>query len=298
LGNLALLEMLHTFTTTEEMRATNSSQASRGMYQFESGGAKCIICDAMTRHTLLLALVFLFAGVASAQTQRSTLDLAHSRLVDLTYSFDENTVYWPTAEGFKWTKDQWGPTPGGYFYASASYAASEHGGTHIDSPLHFAEGQQATDEIPITRLIAPAVVIDVTAACDKDPDYLFGVDDITAWEKAHGRVPEGAIVLVRTGWGKYWPQRKRYLGTDERGINAVPKLHFPGISAEAARLLASARRVSGVGIDTASVDYGQSKKLPNPSHPVCAEHLWAGKRRQPRPSASHRHIANRTSDED
>jgi kynurenine formamidase len=216
----------------------------------------------MTRHSLLLALVFLFAGVASAQAAGTTLDLAHSRLLDLTYSFDENTVYWPTAEGFKWTKDQWGPTPGGYFYASASYAASEHGGTHIDSPLHFAEGQQATDEIPVTRLIAPAVVIDITAACDKDPDYLLRVDDITAWERAHGHIPEGAIVLVRTGWGKYWPQRKRYLGTDERGSSAVPKLHFPGISAEAARLLASGRRVAGVGIDTASVDYGQSKDFP------------------------------------
>jgi kynurenine formamidase len=212
----------------------------------------------MTRRTLLLAQVLLFACAASAQPSGSTLDLAHSRLLDLTYSFDEHTIYWPTADGFKWTKDQWGPTPGGYFYASASYAASEHGGTHIDSPLHFAEGQQSIDEIPVPRLIAPAVVIDVTAACDKNPDYLLGVDDIAEWESAHGHIPEGAIALVRTGWGKYWPQPKRYLGTDEHGANAVPKLHFPGISANAARLLA-ARRVSGVGIDTASVDYGQSK---------------------------------------
>jgi kynurenine formamidase len=179
-------------------------------------------------------------------------------MVDLTYSFDENTIYWPTAEGFKWTKDQWGPSPGGYFYASASYGASEHGGTHLDSPLHFAEGHEGTDEIPVNRLIAPAVVIDVAAACDKNPDYLLSRDDITRWERAHGRIPEGAIVLVRTGWGKYWPERKRYLGTDERGAGAVPKLHFPGISADAAHLMV-ARKVSGAGIDTASVDYGQSK---------------------------------------
>jgi kynurenine formamidase len=216
----------------------------------------------MTRHILLLALVFLFAGVASAQSSERGLDLrqslAHSRLVDLTYSYDENTIYWPTAEGFKWTKDQWGPTPGGYFYASASYGGSEHGGTHLDSPLHFAEGHEGTDEIPVTRLIAPAVVIDVAAACDKNSDYLFSADDITRWEQTHGRIPEGAIVLVRTGWGKYWPERKRYLGTDERGAGAVPKLHFPGISAEAARVMVS-RKVFGAGIDTASVDYGQSK---------------------------------------
>jgi len=216
----------------------------------------------MTRHMLLLAIVFLLAGVASAQSSEKWLDLAqslaHSRLVDLTYSYDENTIYWPTAEGFKWKKDQWGPTPGGYFYASASYGASEHGGTHLDSPLHFAEGHEGTDEIPVTRLIAPAVVIDIATACDKNPDYLFSADDVTGWERTHGRIPEGAIVLVRTGWGKYWPDRKRYLGTDERGAGAVPKLHFPGISAEAARLIV-ARKVSGAGIDTASVDYGQSK---------------------------------------
>lgn len=209
----------------------------------------------MIRYILLPTLILLCAAAAPAQK----LDLAHAQLIDLTYSFDENTVYWPTADGFKWTKDQWGPTPGGYFYASASYGASEHGGTHIDSPLHFAEGHEGTDQIPVNRLIAPAVVIDVTAACEKDRDYLLSADDVTAWEKTHGRIPEGSIVLVRTGWGKYWPDKKQYLGTDEHGTAAIAKLHFPGISAGAARLLATERKVVGVGIDTASVDYGQSK---------------------------------------
>lgn len=213
----------------------------------------------MTRQGILLALVFLFAREGLAQSASSALNLEHAQLIDLTYSFDENTVYWPTADGFKWNKDQWGPTPGGYFYASASYGASEHGGTHIDSPLHFAEGHESTDEIPISRLIAPAVVIDITSACEKNRDYLLSADDITRWEKEHGRVPEASVVLVRTGWGKYWPRRDQYLGTEEHGAAAVAKLHFPGISAEAARLLAIDRKVAGVGIDTASVDYGQSK---------------------------------------
>ena len=210
----------------------------------------------MTRLSLFLGVVFLLACAASAQTP--ALDLAHSQLVDLTYSFDEHTIYWPTADGFKWTKDKWGPTPGGYFYASATYGASEHGGTHLDSPLHFAEGHPGTDEIPVSHLIAPAVVLDLAAACEKDPDYLVSAADITRWESAHGRIPEGAIVLIRTGWGKYWPDAKRYLGTDEHGAGAVAKLHFPGISAEAAGLFVE-RKVAGVGIDTASVDYGQSK---------------------------------------
>jgi kynurenine formamidase len=210
----------------------------------------------MTRHYLSVALALLFACSTSAQTPAP--DLAHSQLVDLTYSFDEHTIYWPTADGFKWTKDKWGPTTGGYFYASASYGASEHGGTHLDSPLHFAEGHPGMDEIPVNRLIAPAVVLDVTAACEKDPDYLVSASDITQWESGHGRIPEGAIALIRTGWGKYWPDAKRYLGTDEHGAGAVLKLHFPGISAEAARLFVE-RKVAGVGIDTASVDHGQSK---------------------------------------
>jgi kynurenine formamidase len=209
-------------------------------------------------HLRMLLVSLLFISCAVGQKPTPTVDLAHAQLVDLTYSFDESTIYWPTAEGFKWHKDQWGPTAGGYFYASASYGASEHGGTHLDSPLHFAEGHPGTDQIPITSLVAPALVVDVTTACAHNPDYLLKPEDLTGWETSHGRISEGSIVLIRTGWGKYWPNAKSYLGTDEHGASAVAKLHFPGISEEAAKLLAS-RKVAGVGIDTASVDYGQSK---------------------------------------
>ena len=212
---------------------------------------------AMTRAIPLLPLL-LCLSAAVAQSPAHTIDLAHSHLVDLTYSFDENTLYWPTADGFKWKKDAWGPSPGGYFYASASYGASEHGGTHLDSPLHFAEGHPGTDQIPVTSLIAPAVVIDITAACAQNPDYLLTAKDLTQWEAAHAPIAAANIVLIKTGWGKYWPDAKRYLGTDEHGAAAVAKLHFPGISEEAATLLVS-RKVAGVGIDTASVDRGQSK---------------------------------------
>ena len=207
---------------------------------------------------LPLVLLLLRVCVGFAQLPASNFDLAHSQLVDLTYTFDENTIYWPTADGFKWKKDAWGPSPGGYFYASASYGASEHGGTHLDSPLHFAEGHPGTDQIPVKDLIAPAVVIDISAACAQNSDYLLSAKDITQWESSHSRIHEHTIVLIRTGWGKYWPDAKRYLGTDERGAAAVAKLHFPGISEEAANLLV-VRKIAGVGIDTASVDYGQSK---------------------------------------
>jgi kynurenine formamidase len=180
-----------------------------------------------------------------------------SKLVDLTYDFDEKTVYWPTAKPFQWEKESWGKSAGGYWYAAARYSASEHGGTHLDAPIHFGEGRLAANEIPISRLVAPAVVIDISAASAKNADYLLTVDDLASWEKANGRIPDNSIAIVRSGWGKFWPDKKRYLGTDAPGDTA--NLHFPGISREAAEFLAKQRKIDGIGIDTASIDYGQSK---------------------------------------
>jgi kynurenine formamidase len=179
------------------------------------------------------------------------------KIVDLTYSFDEKTVYWPTAKPFQWEKESWGQSAGGYWYTAARYAASEHGGTHLDAPIHFGEGRLAADEIPLSRLVAPAVVIDISEAAAKNADYRLTVDDIVSWEKANGQIPDNSIALVRSGWGKFWPDRKRYLGTDAPGDTA--NLHFPGISREAAEFLAKRRKLDGVGIDTASIDHGPSK---------------------------------------
>lgn len=179
-----------------------------------------------------------------------------TKLVDLTYSFDDQTIYWPTAKPFLWEKEAWGQAAGGYWYTAARYSASEHGGTHLDSPIHFGEGKAALDEIPISKLIGPAIVINITEACAQNADYLLSVADIETWEKNNGRIPDHAIVLVHTGWGKFWPDKKKYLGTDAPGDTA--NLHFPGIARAAAELLANQRTIDGVGIDTASIDYGQS----------------------------------------
>jgi len=176
--------------------------------------------------------------------------------VDLTYSFDETTVNWPTAQPFKYQKESWGRSAGGYWYAAGGYAASEHLGTHIDSPIHFGEGQATVDQLPVASLIAPVEVVDVSAACGRNPDYLVTAADLSDWEKAHGRIPEHSILLVRTGWSRYWPDKRRYLGTDKPGDTA--NLHFPGVSAEAARVLVE-RKVFALGIDTASMDYGPSR---------------------------------------
>ncbi|MGH9632355.1 MAG: cyclase family protein [Bryobacteraceae bacterium] len=181
-----------------------------------------------------------------------------SKLVDLTHTFDEKTIHWPTAKPFVWNREAWGKAEGGYWYASASFEASEHLGTHIDSPIHFAEGAATTDALPLRRLMGPAVVIDVSRACAANAAYELSRADISGWEKTNGRIPQGAIVLIRTGWAKFWPDRVRYMGTDTPGD--VRNLRFPGISPDAAKLLVD-RQVDGVGIDTASLDHGPSTEF-------------------------------------
>lgn len=179
------------------------------------------------------------------------------RRIDLTHPFDAKTLYWPTSpSGFVKETLHYGPTPGGYFYSANTFAAPEHGGTHLDAPIHFAENQATADTIALERLLGPAAVIDIAARTALDPDALLMPADIEAFEREHGALAPGTVVLIRTGWALRWPDRKSYFGDNTPGD--ASKLHFPGISAEAAQLLVE-RRVASVGIDTASVDHGPSK---------------------------------------
>jgi kynurenine formamidase len=148
--------------------------------------------------------------------------------------------------------------PGGYYYASNNIFTAEHGGTHLDAPLHFARGAQAVDQIPLERFFGGAVVIDVTAQSERDPDYQISVGDLMAAERADGEIPAAAIVLLRTGFSLRWPDALRYLGTAARGPDAVRNLHFPGLHPDAAKWLVANRSIRAIGIDTASIDYGQS----------------------------------------
>lgn len=195
---------------------------------------------------------------AEAATIAAVFNGEAGRWVDLTHAFSDSSIYWPTAEPFELEEVAFGTTEAGYFYAAYDFSAAEHGGTHLDAPIHFAEGRQAAHEIPLERLMGPAVVVDVTGAASGDADYLAGVGDVEAWEAEHGPIPDGAIVLVRTGWGRRYADREAYLGTARTGPGAVPELHFPGLAPEAARWLVERRSVSAVGIDTPSIDRGQS----------------------------------------
>ncbi len=212
---------------------------------------------ASSRLFIALGVVFGFAAPGTA-ADHPPIDLRGTRLVDLTHSFDERTIYWPTSpSSFQLNRLSFGKTEAGFFYASNSFCTPEHGGTHLDAPIHFAEGRRTLDQIPVEQLIGPAVVIDVSAKAAANPDYRLTPEDVKAWEARHRPVPAGAIVLLRTGWGQRWPDRKRYLGDDKPGD--ASNLHFPSYGEEAARYLVAQRKAGALGVDTASIDYGPSK---------------------------------------
>ena len=198
------------------------------------------------------------ALLTSACTQVPA-DPLSGRWVDLSHDFSEETIYWVTAEPFKRTVVAEGKTPGGYYYSAYNFSGAEHGGTHLDAPIHFAEGKKTADQIEISQLIGPAVKIDVSAKAAADGDYLVTVQDIQAWEAANGKIPEWSIVLLQTGFAARWPDKKTYLGTDHKGPDAVKDLHFPGLDPAAAKWLVENRKFKAIGIDTASIDRGQSK---------------------------------------
>ncbi|MGD8279108.1 MAG: cyclase family protein, partial [Gemmatimonadota bacterium] len=150
----------------------------------------------------------------------------------------------------------YGMTPGGWFYSSFAFSSPEHGGTHLDAPLHFAAGRDAVDAVGLEHLIGPAAVLDVSAKAAADRDYRLTAEDVLAFEAEHGRIEPGTIVLLRTDWSKRWPDRLSYLGDDTPGD--VTNLHFPSFGEEAVRLLVSERGIGALGADVASVDYGAS----------------------------------------
>jgi len=214
--------------------------------------------SAMRLPVLTAVAIAAFTAAAAAPPASPRLDLANARIVDLTHAFDEKTIYWPNSPStFKLTRLADGVSEGGYYYRMNSFCAPEHGGTHLDAPSHFAKDGWAADQIPLSKLVAPAVVIDATKQAAADADYRLTGGDVRSWEKRHGPIPAGAIVLLRTGWGSRWPDRKRYLGDDTPG--ATDHLHFPSFGKESAELLVRERHVAAIGLDTVSIDYGPSK---------------------------------------
>jgi kynurenine formamidase len=207
----------------------------------------------------VLAVLFVaILATACGSSPPQAVPFPNGDLVDLSHTYDSTTIFWPTADPFRLDKVAEGVTPGGYFYAANNLFTAEHGGTHIDAPLHFAQGAASVDQIPLSRLFGPVRIIDVVDQSERDADYQVTTDDVLRAEREEGAIAPDAIVLIRTGFSRRWPDATRYLGTAERGAAAVAKLHFPGLHPDAARWLVANRPIKAIGIDTASIDYGQS----------------------------------------
>jgi len=219
------------------------------------------------RNSVLLILILLFTLTCCKDATHmpkkdpgpNEVVVSKETIVDLTHSFSEESIYWVTAKEFELDIVAQGETEKGYYYSANNFATAEHGGTHIDAPIHFAKNKQSVEQIPLEKLMGTALKIDVSSKAMENPDYQIGISDFTDWEKNQNmRIPEGSIVLLETGHSRFYPDKEKYLGTDQRGEAAIALLHFPGLSPEAATWLVENRTVNAVGIDTPSIDYGQS----------------------------------------
>ncbi len=217
------------------------------------------------RFSILLFLLSLLScsekqATSSDSNQSIQSNTSDDKLIDLSHAYSDETVYWVTAEEFELDTVFKGETDKGFYYCANNFSTAEHGGTHIDAPIHFAEKGQTVDEIPLEKLIGPAIKIDVSSKTHNNSDYLIKIDDLLEWENTERiKIPNGSIVLLETGFSKYYPDKIKYMGTDERGEDAVKNLHFPGLSKEAAKWLVEKRDINAIGIDTPSIDYGQSE---------------------------------------
>jgi kynurenine formamidase len=179
--------------------------------------------------------------------------------VDMSYPYDNTTMYWPTMPRFE-LESVWKGTisPGGTWYQANKFCAAEHGGTHMDAPNHFQEGQWAINEIPFRRFIAPAVVLNIVDRASRDRDALVTVEDALAWEKEHGNIPKGAVILMYSGWGQYYNNRTAFFGNEDDPTNH----HYPGFSPDLVSWVVKNRDVVGFGVDTPSTDHGPSQDFP------------------------------------
>jgi kynurenine formamidase len=204
---------------------------------------------------IVTIMVFLPMALFPQKTERDNLlsgiSGGKTRVLDLSYAINDKLVPWPRDEKVFEAKTNATVEKNGYF--TRSFWMLEHYGTHLDAPIHFPPGKTTVDQIPANQLFGPAVVVDVRAEGAKDADYRLPAARVEEWEKKHGGIPAGSIVLLRTGWASRWPDVQKYRNQDAQG-----KMHFPGFSVEAAKILIS-RKVSGIGCDTLSADYGASE---------------------------------------
>jgi kynurenine formamidase len=188
-------------------------------------------------------------ALAAALALSSGYQAPAERVVDLGHPIRASDPSWDGTPAYSRTQVATIEKDG---YGAGKFTIEEHFGTHVDAPAHFAPGKWTVDQIPPDRLFRPGVRIDVSSRVSALDDYRVTIADIQAFERQSGRIPEGTIVLVATGWDRRWPDRARYMN-EKNGVK-----HFPGLAADAVTYLARDRRVVAIGIDTPSIDYGPS----------------------------------------
>lgn len=206
----------------------------------------------MTSRAISLLFCTAVLGCVQARQARPRncfASLPSDKLVDLSHSFNNQTIFWEDDAAFKLNVSLQGSTGEDWYQADVMELAT-HGGTHLDAPIHFAPNTWSISEIPLERLVfVPIVLVDVEAQASQNPVYELSVGDIEHWEEQHGRIPDGALVVEKTGRAQLWPDRKAYMGIDEHGWR-----RFPTFSPEAAQFLTQNRTIYGVGLDSPSVD--------------------------------------------
>lgn len=210
----------------------------------------------MKTSTLLYLILFTWIITGCVNEQR--MEWEQGTWIDLTHEYSDETLYWPTSSPFQLDTVFVGTTDAGFYYESYEFRSAEHGGTHLDAPIHFFENRQTVEELSIDQLTGRAAVINVKEKVADNRDYQIQVEDITGWEQENGELQEGVVILFNTGFAAYWPDAVSYLGTDKKGEEGVAELSFPGIHPDTAKWLVENRSVKAVGLDTPSLDYGKS----------------------------------------
>jgi kynurenine formamidase len=172
-----------------------------------------------------------------------------TRVIDLTHRLRKD---FPTFDGHQPTDEVIYNFDTAGFYAKR-WEISEHTGTHIDTPGHFNEGMRLVDDLAAAELVAPIVVIDITVRARENPNATVDPDDLARFERRHGRIPPRALVCMNSGWAAKAGDTLAYLGGP-----AFPAFNFPGFSIEATDWLLAHRNPVGIGVDTVSLDPGNS----------------------------------------
>ena len=179
--------------------------------------------------------------------------VAFRRVVDLTHPIKPGIPLWPGDPPVQFETMASIPAEG---YFLRRFSMGEHSGTHISTPSALFDQGPGPDSIPPETLIAPAAVIDARSSASMDPDYVLTVDDLEEWERKHGKIAAGSIVLLLTGWGRYWYEPERFINLGVDGL-----MHTPGFTSETVACLLDERGATGIGVDTHGVDAGRDPGL-------------------------------------